>query len=185
MTKRTKTKQKKEEITNKKGKNVSVLELFRELFVWHRELAVFRNNVLIKCNWYLSIETFMLQASTKISEQHGSSSLEAADISYKNTKHLSRQFTLFIPSLTNPICFWQSTTVSKYWEINLAGFTRNAAIDKHKWVHSAPTTYLGGFSIRVFLYSCSWNTKHPVFVNTNTTRQGKAVPHPDPFYTCY
>lgn len=124
---------------------------YSEKCLFGTELAVFRNNVLIKCNWYLPTETFRLHASTKNSEQHGRSSLEAGDISYKNTKHFNQTNSPSLPSLANPIYFWKSTTVCKYWEINLAGFPGNAAIDKHKWVHSAPNTYLGGFSISVSL----------------------------------
>lgn len=43
------TKQKKHNKQNG-GKKVSALKLLRELFVWHREFAGFRNNVLIKRN---------------------------------------------------------------------------------------------------------------------------------------
>lgn len=137
--------------TNKKHKKEKKKsqcpQLFRELFVWHTELAVFRNNVLIKCNWYLPTESFGLQASTKAASSMGAAlwKLQPSVTGIRNT-YLANSTSL--PCLARLISFWRNTAVRKYWEINLAGFTGNMATDKHKRDHADPSTYLAGFSIK-------------------------------------
>lgn len=101
MKKRTKQKN---NTTNQKKKTVSALKLFREMFVWHRELAVFRT-----MSWLSAIDICLQRASGFRLPQRAASSMAAAlwklqtSITRIQNTHVANSTSL--PSLAQLICF--------------------------------------------------------------------------------
>lgn len=88
--------------TNKNEKTVSVFKVFRELFVWHRELPVFRKYGLIECNWYLSTESFKLLQRAASSMGPALWKLQPTLTRILNNYHT---YSTSLPSLARLICF--------------------------------------------------------------------------------